>query len=87
MGINGRDMHCLIKPDEQEFMVYYDGVNLHALDNEDEMKSIQEVYRQCNDGAEIPCFELGSIKAPWAHRFFDAIAHGAPKWPHMPFSG
>ncbi len=68
------DMHCLIKPDGKDFMVYYDGVNLHALDNEDEMKAIQEVYRKCNN-KEIPVFELGTKDAPWFHRFSDAVSH------------
>lgn len=73
---SGCNMICLIKPDGKDYMVYYDGVNLHDLDNPDEMKAIQEVYKLCNNGKEIPCFELGSEESPWAHRFFDAVKHG-----------
>lgn len=74
------DMHCLIKPDGMGYMVYYDGVNLHALKHPDEMKAIQDVYKLCNDGREIPCFEFGSPDAPWSGRFFDAVKAPAPDY-------
>lgn len=74
------DMHCLIKPDGMGYMVYYDGVNLHALKHPDEMKAVQEVYKLCNDGREIPCFEFGSPDAPWSARFFDAVNAKAPDY-------
>lgn len=79
-GENEMTMHCLIRPDEMEYMVYYDGVNLHALNHPDEMKAVQEVYRLCNDGKEIPCFNLGAKDAPWASRFFDAVKAPAPDY-------
>jgi hypothetical protein len=63
-------------------MVWYDGTNLHALDNPDEMEAIKTVFRECY-GREIPCFTLGTEEAPWAHRFMDAVRHGAPEQPHM----
>lgn len=76
------DMNCLFKPDGKDYMVWFDGTNCHALDNEWEMQAVQEVYRRCN-GKEMPCFELGDAQSPWAHRFMDAVAHGNPGHEHM----
>lgn len=69
------DMNCLIKPDGKDYMVWFDGHAIHPLDNEDEMQAVQEVYRKCNDGREMPVFEFGSEEAPWFHRFADAVTH------------
>ena len=70
------DMNCIFKPDGQGRMVWFDGTRCHDLDHPDEMRAVQEVYRQCT-GREIPVFELGSPEAPWAHRFMDAVGHGS----------
>lgn len=80
--IEDEDMQCLFQPDGEGYMVWYDGTNLHALDHPDEMEAIKTVYRECY-GREIPCFTLGTEEAPWAHRFMDAVRHGAPEQPHM----
>lgn len=69
-------MVCLFQPNDEGFMIYYDGTALHALDHEDEAEAIRMVYRQCNGGKEIPQFKLGSKEAPWASRFVDAVNHG-----------
>lgn len=70
----GIEMQCLIKPDGENFMVWYDGTNLHGLDHEDEMKAIQDIYRKCT-GSEIPVFEYGTKEAPWFRRFANAVNH------------
>lgn len=68
------DMQCLIKPDGQDYMVWYDGNRLHGLCHPDEMTAIQDIYRHCT-GKEIPIFEYGTKDAPWFHRFADAVDH------------
>lgn len=67
----GKKMECLIQPNGESYMVYFDGTKAHPLQHPDEMVAIQEVYRRCNDGAEIPCFAFGSKNAPWATRLFE----------------
>lgn len=74
-GAEGEDeMVCLFQPNDEGRMVYYDGHECHPLGHPDEMKAIQEVYRLCHGGREIPCFKLGTKAAPWATRFMDAAS-------------
>ena len=80
--IEDEDMQCLFQPDDKGYMVWFDGSNLHALDDPDEMEAVKMVFRECY-GREIPTFRLGSPEAPWAHRFIDAVKHGAPADSHM----
>ena len=75
------DMQAIYQPDDKGYMVWYDGTNLHALDNPDEMKAIQMFYKEAT-GREIPVFAFGTETAPWAHRFEDAVQHGFSQ-PHM----
>ena len=63
-------MECLIRPNGENYMVYFDGVKAHPLQHPDEMKAIQMCYKACT-GEEIPCFEMGSPEAPWATRLFE----------------
>ena len=67
-------MQAIYKPDGKDYMVWFDGSDLHALDDPYEMEAIQEFYRKCT-GKEIPVFEFGTPEAPWAHRFEDAVQH------------
>lgn len=67
----GKKMECLIRPNGENYMVYFDGTKAHPLKHPDEMAAIQWCYRLCNDGAEIPCFEFGTKSAPWATRLFE----------------
>lgn len=67
-----RKMECIFRPNGEGRLVYYDGVKCHSLEHPDEVTAIQMVYRSCNDGADIPIFELGSPQAPWATRFIAA---------------
>lgn len=62
-----KKMECLIRPNGENYMVYFDGVKAHPLHHPDEMKAIQMCYRQCT-GEDIPCFEMGTHEAPWFTR-------------------
>lgn len=64
-------MQCLIRPNGENYMVYFDGTKAHPLKHPDEMKAIQWCYSLCNDGEEIPCFEFGGKSDPWATRLFE----------------
>lgn len=74
----GRKMECLIQPNGEARMVYFDGTTIHPLTHPDQMVAIQEVYRRCN-GTDIPCFALGSKDAPWATRLFEAVGYKGGK--------
>ena len=65
-----RKMECLIRPNGENYMVYFDGVKAHPLQHPDEMIAIQMCYKQCT-GEDIPCFEMGTPEAPWATRLFE----------------
>lgn len=67
-------MQCLIKPDGKDYMVYFDGSRPHPLEHPDEMKAIEMCYAQCNNGAQIPVFEMGDEKNPWATRLFEGAS-------------
>ena len=56
-------MACIMRPNGENWMVYYDGVNLHP---------IQTVAKKTM-GKELPCFEMGSKTAPWYTRFQQAV--------------
>lgn len=77
------DMVCLIQPDGQGRLVYYDGTNVHALHHEDEAEAIRMVYRATHGGREMPTIQLGQMGAPWANRFMNAIQRGEETWPSM----
>lgn len=68
-------MQAIYRPDGKDYMVWYDGVNLHALCDPYEMEAVQKFYKAMT-GKEIPVFEFGTEEAPWAHRFEDAVQHG-----------
>ena len=69
------EMQALYRPDGKNYMVWFDGTRLHALDDPDEMEAIKMFHRLCT-GRAIPTFEFGTPEAPWAHRFEDAVEHG-----------
>jgi len=68
-----RKMECLIRPNGENYMVYFDGVNAHPLQHPDEMTAIQACYKACT-GEDIPCFEFGTPEAPWATRLFEGAS-------------
>lgn len=73
-GINRKrkSMECIYRPNGADYLVYYDGVKIHRLVHPDEVTAINMVYKKCY-GTDIPMFELGTKKAPWATRFQDAV--------------
>ena len=77
------EMVCLIQPDGQGRLVYYDGTNVHALHHEDEAEAIRMVYRATHGGREMPTIQLGQMGAPWANRFMNAVQRGEETWPSM----
>ena len=65
-------MACIIRPNEENCMIYYDGVYLHPLAHPDEVHAIQMVAKQTT-GKELPCFALGTRNAPWYTRLQQAV--------------
>ena len=76
-------MACLIQPNGEGYLMYYDGTELHPLAHEDEAEAIRTVYRNTHGGRDIPQFQLGSPEAPWATRFVNAVQRKAAPWPSM----
>lgn len=68
-------MECIFRPNEENYLIFYDGTDLHPLKHPHEVDAIKTVYRQTHNGREIPMFELGSPDAPWATRFIQAVQH------------
>lgn len=62
---------CIIRPDGKNYLVWFDGSNIHELHNPDEASAIDMVY-QAMYGENCPRLELGNKRDPWAQRFFDA---------------
>ena len=69
-------MECIIRPNGENRLDYIDGDNIHPLSHPDELEAIRTVYRKCY-GEDIPMIELGTPKAPWASRFYDALRRKA----------
>lgn len=67
-----KKMECIYRPNGENYLVYYDGCTIHPLSHPDEVTAIQKVYKACY-GTDIPMFELGTKKAPWATRFANAV--------------
>lgn len=68
-----KKMECIFQPNEESYLVYYDGGKTHPLSHPDEVTAINMVYKQCY-GTDIPMFALGTKNAPWATRFMQAVA-------------
>lgn len=64
-------MQCIIQPNGENHLVYFDGQRLHTLTHPDQVKALQTVAEQC--GHTLPCFALGSKTAPWATRLEEAL--------------
>ena len=77
------DMICLIQPDGQGRLVYYDGNEVHTLHHPDEAEALRIVYRATHGGREMPTIQLGSPEAPWANRFMNAVQRIEAAWPSM----
>ena len=64
-------MQCIIQPNGENRLVYFDGQKLHTLTHPDQVKALQMVTNQC--GRTLPCFALGSKTAPWGTRLEQAL--------------
>lgn len=64
-------MQCIIQPNGENRLVYFDGQRTHNLTDPDQVKALQIVANQC--GRTLPCFALGSKTAPWATRLEEAL--------------
>lgn len=64
-------MQCIIQPNGEARLVYFDGQRLHNLTHPDQVKALQMVANQC--GHPLPCFAMGSKNAPWATRLKEAL--------------
>jgi hypothetical protein len=64
-------MQCIIQPNGESRLVYFDGQRIHNLTHPDQVKVLQMVAKQC--GHTLPCFALGSKNAPWATRLIEAL--------------
>lgn len=69
----GKKMECIIRPNGENYLVYFDGTEAHPLTHPDEVTAIREVYKICT-GSEMPIFEYGSKEAPWAARLFEGAS-------------
>lgn len=65
-------MQCIIQPNGEGRLVYYDGVYIHPLNHPDEVEALQMVAR-ATLGHDLPAIQLGSQDAPWASRLFEAV--------------
>ncbi len=66
-------MECIIRPNGRNYHVYIVGDQHHDIANTDEEEAIKMAYRNTNKGREIPVFDLGNERDPWATRFLDVL--------------
>lgn len=64
-------MQCIIQPNGENRLIYFDGQQIHHLTHPDQVQALQMVANQC--GHPLPCFTLGSKNAPWATRLEEAL--------------
>lgn len=70
-------MEFITRPNEKDYLVYFDGTHAHKLSHPDEAEAIRMAYRNCYD-EELPSFEMGTAESPWFTRFMDAMNGAAP---------
>lgn len=76
----GKDMPYtfLFQPDDREEIWLYDSGHVSRLTHIDQMKVIQETYRM-TVGRDIPCYRLGTRKAPQGARFAQCFDNRAAR--------
>jgi N-acetyl-anhydromuramyl-L-alanine amidase AmpD len=67
------DMQCIIQPNGESYLVYFDGAGFHVLVHPDEVTALDMIYQQTHGGKPIPCFQLGTKDAPWCARAVQAV--------------
>ena len=65
-------MQCIIQPNGENYLVWFDGTKCHNLTHPDQVTALQMVAKQTL-GHELPCFRLGTKGAPWYTRFLQAL--------------
>lgn len=65
-------MACIIQPNGENRLIYYDGHSLHNLTHPDQVTAIQQVAK-ATTGKELPIFKLGTKTAPWFTRLKQAV--------------
>ena len=73
-------MQCIIQPNGENKLCFFDGQAIHYLHHMDEVTAINMTYRGCY-GRDIPSFQLGSAGAPWASRLLQALNNPDPNFP------
>ncbi|PWG60513.1 NlpC/P60 family protein [Bifidobacterium catulorum] len=64
-------MQCIIQPNGENRLVYFDGTKCHDLTHPDQVKALQQVAKAC--GRRLPSLKLGSKTAPWYTRLQQAL--------------
>lgn len=77
-GQDGDEMICIIQPNDDNCMVYFDGTKFHDITDPDCVTALDMVYQATHGGAHIPCIKLGNAAAPWASRLYQVIEAGTP---------
>lgn len=72
-GGNVMSMACIIQPDGESRLIYFDGTKCHNLTHPDQVTALQTVAQQTL-GHKLPTFQLGSKSAPYALRLMQAVA-------------
>jgi hypothetical protein len=67
-------MQCFYKIDGKATVYYFDGLKVRKLNNPDELKVLNQIYK-ANNGKEIPVFNWSS-KAPWYDRLLGVLNRG-----------
>lgn len=65
-------MQCIVQPNDEGYLGYYDGVNWHPAVHPDEIEAVQMIA-EMTIGKRIPAFKFGTSAAPWATRFLQLI--------------
>lgn len=74
----GDEMVCIIQPNDENILMYFDGHDFHDLAHPDDVEALNMVYKQTHNGADIPSFKMGNSNAPWATRLYQAVYGGCP---------
>ena len=72
-------MQCIIQPNGQNKLCYFDGQKIHYLAHMDQVTALNMTYRACH-GRDIPCFALGTPEAPYAGRLLQALNNDDPNF-------
>mgnify|MGYP007122026810 CR=1 FL=1 len=65
------EMKCLFTVEGKGAVYYFDGQKVITLGHPDELKIIQQIYKD-NNGKDMPCYKW-SPKAPWYARLMSVI--------------